>query len=59
MESLNLMMFIIADDSEECIHLIMDSGDDTYERISYTHLEREVADGGYKKAINLMTKVVR
>lgn len=59
MESLNLMMFIIADDSEECIHLIMDSGDDTYEKISYTHLEREVADGGYKKAINLMTKVVR
>lgn len=59
MESLNLMMFIIADESEEYINLIMDSGEDMYETISFTFLERESADGSYKKAINLMTKVVR
>lgn len=59
METLNIMMFIVADDTEECAHIIMDSGEDVYERISYGHLERESADGSYKKAINLMTKVVR
>lgn len=59
MESLNIMQFIIADDTEECAYIIMDSGDDMYEKISYTHLERESTDGSYKKAINLMTKVVR
>lgn len=59
MDQLNLMMFIVADDTEECAHIIMDSGEDNFERISYTHLDREVADGGYKKAINLMTKVMR
>lgn len=59
MESLNLMMFMIADDSEESVSIIMDTGEDVYETISYTYLEREAADGSYKKAINLMTKVVR
>lgn len=59
MEVLNVMMFIVADDTEECAHIIMDSGEDIYEQISYGHLERESADGSYKKAINLMTKVVR
>lgn len=59
METLNIMMFIIADDTEECAHIIMDSGEDIYEKIAYGHLERESTDGSYKKAINLMTKVVR
>lgn len=59
METLNLMMFIIADDAAECSYIIMDTGEDMYEKISYTHLERESTDGSYKKAINLMTKVVR
>lgn len=59
MEVLNVMMFIVADDTEECAHIIMDSGEDVYERIAYGHLERESTDGSYKKAINLMTKVVR
>lgn len=59
MESLNIMQFIIADETEECAHIIMDTGDDMFEQISYTHLEKESTDGSYKKAINLMTKVVR
>lgn len=59
MESLNIMMFIVADETEECAHIIMDSGDDMYERVTFDHLDRESADGSYKKAINLMTKVVR
>ena len=59
MEELNLMMFMIADDSEESVQIIMDTGDDMYETISYTYMERESSDGSYKKAINLMTKVAR
>lgn len=59
METLNIMQFIIADDSEESVYIIMDTGEDMYEKISYTHLERESTDGSYKKAINLMTQVMR
>lgn len=59
MESLNLMMFIVADESEESVSIIMDSGDDTYEVISYNHLEREASDNSSKKIVNLMTKVAR
>lgn len=59
METLNIMQFIIADDSEESAYIIMDTGEDMYEKISYTHLERESTDGSYKKAINLMTQVMR
>lgn len=59
METLNIMQFIIADDSEECAYIIMDTSEDMYEKISYTHLERESTDGSYKKAINLMTQVMR
>lgn len=59
MEDLNLMMFIVADESSENVSIIMDSGDDNYETISYTHLEREVSDGSSKKMINLMTKMSR
>lgn len=59
MEDLNFMMFIITDESSESVELLMDTGDDTFETISYTNLERGATDGSYKKAINLMTKVVR
>jgi len=58
MEKLSTMMFIVADESMECIHLLMDTGDDTYETLAYTSLEREVSDGASKKAINLMTKMM-
>ena len=58
MEKLSTMMFIVADESMECIHLLMDTGDDTYETLAYTSLEREASDGASKKAINLMTKLV-
>ena len=59
MEKLNLMMFIIADESSESIQMIMDSGDDVYETLSFSQLEREASDSSSKKAINLMTKMVR
>ena len=59
METLSLMMFIVVDDSAETASILMDSGDDSYETISYTHLEREASDNSSKKIINLMTKLNR
>lgn len=59
MESLNLMMFMVADESEESVSIIVDSGDDVYEVVSYTHLEREASDNSSKKIVNLMTKIAR
>ena len=59
MENLSLMMFIIVDDSNEVASILMDSGDDNFESISYTHLEREASDNSSKKIINLMTKLNR
>ena len=53
------MMFMIADESSESIQMIMDSGDDIFETLSFSQLEREASDSSSKKAINLMSKMVR
>ena len=59
MENLSIMMFIVTDDSNETASILMDSGDDLFETISYTHLEREASDNSSKKIINLMTRMSR
>lgn len=59
MEAYNLMHFIIVDELTETCKFISDTGDDVYETISFTHLERESGDGAYKKVINLMSKISR
>lgn len=56
MESYNLMGFVIVDESIEVCKFIFDTGNDIYENISFTHLERESSDGSYRKMLNLMTK---
>ena len=43
----------------ESIEMIMDSGDDVYETLTFSQLEREASDSSSKKAINLMTKLAR
>lgn len=59
MESYNLMCVAIIDEAMEAVKFIFDTGEDVYETISFNNLERESADGGYKKVINLMTKMSR
>ena len=59
MSSYNFMGIAICDESLETAKFIYDTGDDMYETISFTHLEREASDGAYKKVINLMTKMQR
>lgn len=57
MEAYNLMGFCIIDETIEVCKFIFDTGDDIYESVSFGHLERETKDGGYKKVINMMTKM--
>lgn len=59
MASYNFMGIAICDESLETAKFIYDTGDDMYETISFSHLEREASDGAYKKVINLMTKMQR
>ena len=59
LDSYNLMGLVIVDEAMEVAKFIFDTGDDVYETLSFSHLEREGSDNGYKKIINLMTKVAR
>lgn len=59
MEQLNLISFAIIDESSESVKFIWDTGDDTYETIPLSKLEREQSDGMSKKVINLMAKMNR
>lgn len=59
MEKLNIMCFVIIDESAEAARFIFDTGDDTYETIPFTQLEREQKDGMSRKVINLIAKMNR
>lgn len=59
MESYNLMGLIVADETTETVKMLFDGEDDEYETLSFKGLERESDDDGYKKVINLMTKLSR
>lgn len=57
MEALNLMGITIADEALEAADFIYDTGDDLYETVTFSSLEREASDNTYKKVVNLMTKM--
>jgi hypothetical protein len=59
MESFNLMGISIVDESIEVARFVFDTGDDDYESLTFSALEREASDSTYKKVVNLMTKVGR
>lgn len=59
MEQLNLISFAIIDESSESVKFIFDTGDDVYETIPLSKLEKEQKDGMSKKVINLMAKMNR
>lgn len=56
MEKLNLLYFVVVDETAESISIMTD-GDTEYETYSFTSLEREAGDGAYKKVVNLITKM--
>ena len=59
MDSFNFMCIVIANQSTEVASFLYDTGDDTYEMIPFSGLEREASDNSYKKMVNLMAKVSR
>ena len=59
MESYNLISFVIVDEAMEVCKFIFDTGDDTYETVTFSHLERETGSSETKKMINVMSKMVR
>ena len=59
MEQLNLISFAIIDESSESVRFIFDSGDDVYETIPFSKLEKEQRDGMSRKVINLISKMNR
>lgn len=59
MDSYNFMCLVIANQSTEVASFLYDTGDDTYEMIPFSGLEREASDNSYKKMVNLLSKVSR
>lgn len=57
MESFNLLGISVVDESIEVARFIFDTGDDDYESITFSALERESSDNTYKRVVNLMTKM--
>lgn len=57
MESYNLIAFVIVDEVNELAKFLFDSGDDNFETLPFSSLERESSDSTYKKVVNLMTKM--
>ena len=59
MDSYSLMGFVIVDEATEVVKFLFDSDDNSFETLTFSHLEREASDNSYKKVINLMTKMNR
>ena len=56
MNAYNVMCFVVVDEVMEKVHFLFDYGSNSYETMSFSHLEREEGNGAYKKVINLLTK---
>lgn len=54
----NLLCVCIVDESLEIAKFMYDTGDDMWETLPFSALEKEASDNTYKKVVNLMTKVM-
>lgn len=59
LDSYNFMCIAVLNQSTEVASILYDTGDDTYEMIPFSGLEREASDNSYKKMVNLLSKVSR
>lgn len=57
MEKLNLISFAVIDETSESVKFIFDTGDDVFETIPFSKLEKEQKDGMSKRVINLLAKM--
>lgn len=53
----NFMCICIVDENLEVAKFLFDTGEDNWEVLSFTALDRESSDSTYKKVVNLMTKI--
>lgn len=59
LDAYNFMCICVLNQSTEVASMLYDTGDDTYEMIPFSGLEREASDNSYKKMVNLLSKVSR
>lgn len=59
LDAYNLIGAVIVDETLETAKFHFDSGDDMWETLSFTSLEKEDKDSSYKKVVNLMSKISR
>lgn len=59
LDAYNFMCICILNQSTEVASILYDTGDDTFEMIPFSGLEREASDNSYKKMVNLLSKVSR
>ena len=59
LEAYNLIGLVIVDENLEIAKFHFDTGEDMWETLAFTSLEKENKDNSYKKIVNLMTKVSR
>lgn len=59
MDAYNLMGIAIVDEVSESVNFLFDDGENRFETLTFSALEREKSDNNYKKIVNLMTKMSR
>lgn len=59
LDAYNFMAIIILNEATEVASFLYDTGDDNYERLTFSNMEREASDNSYKKMVNLLAKVSR
>jgi hypothetical protein len=59
LDAYNFITIIVLNEAVETASFLYDSGDDNYERLTFSNMEREASDNTYKKMVNLLTKVSR
>lgn len=59
LDAYNFIAIIVLNEAIEVANFLYDSGDDNYERLTFSNMEREASDNTYKKMVNLLTKVSR
>ena len=57
LDKYNLLGICIVDESLETSKFMWDTGEDMWETLAFSHLEKESNDNTYKKVVNLMTKI--
>ena len=59
LDAYNFIGFVIVDKTLEVAKFHFDTGEDMWETLSFTSLEREDKNDSYKKVVNLMSKISR